>query len=244
MHDPIDHFLEPARQNGLLLVLPDEAWERLADSLEAIEVLSGAVLHESGVLPKHVYFPTTAVVSLLHALKDGTSAALALVGREGIVGISSFLGGGTIPCRAMVQNSGTAFRLHAGVLTTEFERAGSTMHLLLRYTQTLITQLAQTAVCNRHHSVEQQLCRWLLSSLDRLVGNELVMTQQTIAHTLGIRRGGISEVAGRLQEAGIIDYRRGRIQVLNRSGLEANVCECYGVVKLETERLLRSTPVF
>jgi CRP-like cAMP-binding protein len=224
----------------LLRVLPDEAWNRLSADFEPVQLEAGAVLHESAAVRGHVYFPTTAVVSLLYALKDGRSAALALVGFEGVVGISAFMGGGSAPSRAVVQGAGLAFRMRAEVLNAEFERAGPAMHLLLRYTQALITQMAQTAVCIRHHSVEQQLCRWLLLSLDRLPGQGLAMTQEAIAHTLGVRREGVSVAAGRLQEAGIISYRRGHIEVLRRSALEAMVCECYGVVRRETERLLPS----
>ena len=242
MPDSIAAPLHPSRQNGLLRALPDDAWKRLSDFLEPVQLPAGAVLHESAAVLQHVYFPTTAVVSLLYALKDGRSAELALVGFEGVVGIASYMGGGNTSSRAVVQSEGAAFRLPAEVLRQEFERAGPTMHLLLRYTQALITQMAQSTVCTRHHSVEQQLCRWMLLSLDRLAGNELAMTQEAIAHTLGVRREGVSVAAGRLQEAGIIGYRRGHIQVLNRSALEAMVCECYAVVKLETRRLLPPVP--
>jgi CRP-like cAMP-binding protein len=222
--------------------LPDDAWKRLSGFLVPVHLPAGTVLHESAAVLRHVYFPITAVVSLLYALKDGRSAELALVGFEGVVGIASYMGGGSMSSRAVVQTEGAAFRLPADVLRQEFERAGPTMHLLLRYTQALITQMAQSTVCIRHHSVEQQLCRWMLLSLDRLAGNELAMTQEAIAHTLGVRREGVSVAAGRLQEAGIIGYRRGHIQVLNRPALEAMVCECYAVVKLETERLLVPAP--
>lgn len=228
----------PARHNRLLRVLPDEVWGRLSAVIEPVSLAVGTVLHESEAIPEHVYFPTTAVVSLLYELKDGRSAELALVGFDGLVGIAAYLGGGSACSRAVVQCNGSGFRMPAAVLNAEFERGGPMMHLLLRYTQALITQTAQTAVCIRHHSVEQQLCRWMLLSLDRLPGQDLAMTQDAIAHTLGVRREGVSMAAGRLQEAGVISYRRGRIEILNRPALEAMVCECYAVVRRETERLL------
>ncbi|MED5618319.1 Crp/Fnr family transcriptional regulator [Ideonella sp. BN130291] len=231
-----------ASHNRLLQALPRDAWERLSPHLEPVELPLGAVLYESGVQLNHVYFPTTAIVSLLYMLADGASAEIAVVGFEGVVGISLFMGGGSTPSRAVVQSKGEALRLGAHVLKQEFELAGPTMHLLLRYTQALITQMAQTAVCNRHHSLEQQLCRWLLLSLDRLPGNELVMTQELIANMLGVRREGVTEAAGHLQDAGIISYRRGHITVLDRPALETHVCECYSVVKRETDRLLPATP--
>jgi CRP-like cAMP-binding protein len=198
----------------------------------------GEVLYESGVTLSHVYFPTTAIVSLLYVMEDGASAEIAVVGNEGIVGISLFMGGESTPSRAVVQSAGQGFRLKAQVLKEEFNRAGPVLHLLLRYTQALITQMAQTAVCNRHHSLDQQLCRWLLLSLDRLQGDELVMTQELIANMLGVRREGVTEAALKLQSAGLIRYARGRITVLDRAGLEQRTCECYAVVKKEYDRLL------
>jgi CRP-like cAMP-binding protein len=185
-----------------------------------------------------VYFPTTSIVSLLYVMADGASAEIAVVGNEGVIGVSLFMGGETTPSRAVVQSAGYAYRLSGQLLKEEFTRAGAMQHLLLRYTQALITQMAQTAVCNRHHSLDQQLCRWLLLSLDRLASNELVMTQELIANMLGVRREGVTEAAGRLQSAGLIEYRRGHITVINRAGLEARTCECYAVVKKESDRLL------
>jgi CRP-like cAMP-binding protein len=226
------------RQNHLLDALPADDYERLAPHLELIPMPLGNVLYESGVRLRHVYFPTTSIISLLYVMEDGASAEIAIVGNEGILGISLFMGGETTPSRAVVQSAGYAFRLKAELLKTEFGRFGATMHLLLRYTQALITQMAQTAVCNRHHSVDQQLCRWLLLSLDRLSSNELAMTQELIANMLGVRREGVTEAAGKLQDAGLIRYRRGRIIVLDRQGLEARSCECYHVVKTEFDRLL------
>lgn len=201
----------------------------------------GEVLYESGSRQRVVYFPTTAIVSLLYMLADGASAEIAVVGNEGIIGVSLFMGGETTPSRAVVQSAGYAYRLSGKVLKEEFTRGGAMQHLLLRYTQALLTQMAQTAVCNRHHSLDQQLCRWLLLSLDRLIGNELVMTQELIANMLGVRREGVTEAAGNLQDAGLIKYSRGRITVLDRTGLEARTCECYAVVKKEFDRLLPAT---
>ena len=201
----------------------------------------GEALYESGGRLQHVYFPTTSIVSLLYVMEDGASAEIAVVGNEGILGISLFMGGETTPSRAVVQSAGYGYRLRAQLLKQEFNRAGAVMHLLLRYTQALITQMAQTAVCNRHHTVDQQLCRWLLLSLDRLASNELVMTQELIANMLGVRREGVTEAAGKLQEAELIRYRRGRITVLDRPGLEARSYECYHVVKAEFDRLLPYT---
>jgi len=198
----------------------------------------GQALYESGSQLRYVYFPTTAIVSLLYVMEDGRSAEIAVVGNEGIVGVSLFMGGETTSSRAVVQSAGDAYRLKGRVLKQEFERAGPMQHLLLRYTQALLTQMAQTAVCNRHHSLDQQLCRWLLLSLDRLASDELTMTQELIANMLGVRREGVTEAAGNLQSAGLIHYRRGHITVLNRSGLEARVCECYHVVRKEFHRLL------
>ncbi len=225
-------------QNHLLEALPDEAFHRIAAHLESIPMKLGDVLYEPGVKLRHVYFPTTSIVSLLYVMEDGASAEIANVGNEGILGISLFMGGDTTPSRAVVQSAGHGYRLKAQLLKNEFGRFGPTMHLLLRYTQALITQMAQTAVCNRHHSVDQQLCRWLLLSLDRLASNELTMTQELIANMLGVRREGVTEAAGKLQSAGLIRYRRGRITVLDRHALEARACECYQVVKSELDRLL------
>ncbi len=225
-------------QNHLLDALPASDYERLASSLELIPMSLGDVLYESGGELRYVYFPTTSIVSLLYIMEDGASAEIAIVGNEGILGISLFMGGNTTPSRAVVQSAGHAFRLRADLLKTEFGRFGPTMHLLLRYTQALITQMAQTAVCNRHHSVDQQLCRWLLLSLDRLQSNELSMTQDLIAKMLGVRREGVTEAAGKLQRAGLISYQRGAITVLDRPGLESRCCECYQVVKTEFDRLL------
>ena len=226
------------RQNYLLAALPAAEWERLRGKLELTPMPLGHVLYESGSELRHVYFPTTSIVSLLYVMEDGASAEIAIVGNEGILGISLFMGGETTPSRAVVQGAGYGFRLKAQLLKEEFGRFGPMLHLLLRYTQALITQMAQTAVCNRHHSVDQQLCRWLLLSLDRLASNELAMTQELIANMLGVRREGVTEAAGKLQDAGLIRYRRGRITVLDRPGLEARACECYQVVKTEFDRLL------
>ena len=202
----------------------------------------GEALYESGGRQQHVYFPTTSLVSLLYVMENGASAEIAVVGNEGILGISLFMGGETTPSRAVVQGAGLGYRLKARLLKTEFKRAGPVMHLLLRYTQALITQMAQTSVCNRHHSLEQQLCRRLLFSLDRLPSQELLMTQELIANMLGVRREGVTEAAGKLQRAGLIKYSRGRITVLDRPGLEREVCECYAVVKKEYDRLLTGIP--
>ncbi len=229
-------------QNHLLDALPTADYERLTAHAELILMTLGDVLYEPGAKLRHVYFPTTAIVSLLYVMEDGASAEIAVVGNEGILGISLFMGGDTTPSRAIAQSAGHAFRVKADLLKSEFERFGATMHLLLRYTQALITQMSQTAVCNRHHSVDQQLCRWLLLSLDRLPSNELSMTQELIANMLGVRREGVTEAAGKLQHAGLIRYRRGRITVLDRPGLESRCCECYQVVKTETDRLLSYVP--
>jgi len=226
------------KQNHLLDALPANDFERLASHLELIPVGLGDVLYESGDKLQYVYFPTTSIFSLLYVMEDGASAEIAVVGNEGILGISLFMGGETTPSRAIVQSAGHAYRLRAALLKEEFARYGPAMHLLLRYTQALITQMAQTAVCNRHHSVDQQLCRWLLLSLDRLASNELSMTQELIANMLGVRREGVTEAAGKLQDAGLIRYHRGKIVVLDRPGLEARTCECYEVVKRELDRLL------
>lgn len=224
--------------NHLLDALPEGDFERLAPRLERVGLGLGEVLCEPGVRMRYVYFPTTSIVSLLYVLEDGASAEIAVVGNEGILGISLFMGGDTTPSRAVVQSAGEGYRLRAGLLKAEFNRFGPTMQLLLRYTQALITQMSQTAVCNRHHSVDQQLCRWLLLSLDRLSSNELSMTQELIANMLGVRREGVTEAAGKLQDAGLIRYRRGKITVTDRPGLEARTCECYAVVRAEFDRLL------
>ena len=226
------------KKNLLLAALPDAELKRWLPQLEWVELPLGHVLYESGKTLDHVYFPTTAIVSLLYVLENGASAEIAVVGNEGIVGVSLFMGGGSTPSRAVVQSAGQGYRLTAPAMTEEFNRAGPVLHLLLRYTQALITQLAQTAVCNRHHSLDQQLCRWLLLSLDRLQGSELVMTQELIANMLGVRREGVTEGALNLQHAGLIRYTRGRITVLDRPGLEKRTCECYAVVKKEYDRLL------
>ena len=225
------------KQNQLLAALPADEWERWQPELEPVDMKLGDVLYESGSTMTHVYFPTTAIVSLLYVMENGASAEIAVVGHEGIVGISLFMGGESTPSRAVVQSAGKGFRLSAQHIQEHFKRA-PVLHLLLRYTQALITQMAQTAVCNRHHSLDQQLCRWLLLSLDRLSGSELVMTQELIANMLGVRREGVTESATKLQKAGLIQYSRGRITVLDRSALEARSCECYGVVKREYDRLL------
>ena len=226
------------RSNQLLAALPDAESQRWLPHLEWIDMPLGQVLYESGRTLSHVYFPITSIVSLLYVMEDGASSEIAVVGKEGLVGISLFMGGESTPSRAVIQSAGQGFRLTSQVVKEEFNRAGPVMHLLLRYTQALITQMAQTAVCNRHHSLDQQLCRWLLLSLDRLQGNELVMTQGLIANMLGVRREGVTEGAVSLQEAGLIRYARGHITVLDRRGLEQRTCECYAVVKKEYDRLL------
>jgi CRP-like cAMP-binding protein len=226
------------KANHLLAALPDAEWQRWRDQLEPVEMPLGTVLYESGRTLGHAYFPTTAIVSLLYVMENGASAEIAVVGNEGIVGVSLFMGGGSTPSRGVVQSAGQGLRLRSQLMRDEFDRAGPVMHLLLRYTQALITQMAQTAVCNRHHSLHQQLCRWLLLSMDRLSGNELVMTQELIANMLGVRREGVTEAALELQKLGLIRYARGRITVLDRPGLEQRTCECYAVVKKEYDRLL------
>lgn len=226
------------RQNQLLAALPATEFERLLPQLELVAMPLGEALYEPGIRLHHVYFPTTSIVSLLYVMEDGASAEIAVVGNDGILGIALFMGGETTPSRAVVQSAGHGYRLKAHLLKREFSRAGPVLNLLLRYTQALITQMAQTAVCNRHHTVEQQLCRWLLLSLDRLQTNKLIMTQELIANMLGVRREGVTEAAGRLQHAGLIRYSRGRIEVLDRRELEAQACECYAVVKRESDRLL------
>jgi CRP-like cAMP-binding protein len=228
--------LTPAR-NHLLAALPREDFARLEPHLELVPLPLGWAVYESGGRQGYVYFPTTAIVSLLYVMADGDSAEIAVVGNDGLVGIALFMGGETTPSRAVVQSEGLGYRLKGLLLKGEFERGGELQHLLLRYTQALITQMAQTAVCNRHHAVEEQLCRWLLLSLDRLPSNELTMTQELIANMLGVRREGVTQAAGKLQEAGVIHYSRGKITVLDRPKLEALVCECYAVVRRETDRL-------
>jgi len=225
-------------ENHLLASLPDADLQRWLPQLERVEMPLGQVLYESGGTLSHVYFPTTAIVSLLYVMENGASAEIAVVGNEGIVGISLFMGGDSTSSRAVVQSAGLGLRLKAQAMKDDFNKAGPVLHLLLRYTQALITQMAQTAVCNRHHSLDQQLCRWLLLSLDRLQGNELVMTQELIANMLGVRREGVTEGALKLQQAGLIRYARGHISVLDRVGLQKRSCECYAVVKKEYDRLL------
>jgi len=225
------------RKNHLLAALPAAEWLRWKPQLKACDMPLGEVLYESGGTLSHVCFPTTAIISLLYVLENGASAEIAIVGNEGVVGIALFMGGESTPSRAVVQSAGKGFRLASATMKDEFKRA-PVLHLMLRYTQALITQMSQTAVCNRHHSLDQQLCRWLLLSLDRLAGDELAMTQELIANMLGVRREGVTEGALKLQKADLIRYSRGRIKVLDRAGLEARVCECYAVVKAEYDRLL------
>lgn len=225
-------------ENHLLSVSPEAERTRLAPHLVPVDMPLGHVVYESGDHLRFVYFPTTCIVSLLYVMEDGASAEIAILGNEGLIGIALFMGGETTPSRAIVQSAGAAFRLDAQVLKREFIRGGPVQRLLLRYTQALITQMAQTAVCNRHHSIDQQLCRWLLLSMDRLPSNELKMTQELIANMLGVRRSGVTEAALKLQDAGLIRYGHGHIQVLDRPGLEKRVCECYRVVKREFDRLL------
>lgn len=229
-HDP--------RQNRLLAALTAEESARLLPHLKLVTLPLGHALYESGSELRHVYFPTDSIVSLLYVMEDGASAEIAVVGNDGMIGIALFMGGETMPNRAVVQSAGHAYRLKGQLLKQEFNRAGEMQHLLLRYTQALLTQMAQTAVCNRHHSLDQQLCRWLLLSLDRLPSSELVMTQELIANMLGVRREGVTEAAGNLHSAGLIEYNRGHITILDRAGLEARACECYSVVRKEFDRLL------
>ena len=226
------------RHNRLLAALPAADYERLLPHLELMPLPLGLALYESGSVQGYEYFPADSIVSLLNVMENGSSAEIAVVGNEGMVGISLFMGGDTTPSRAVVQSAGYAYRVKASILKQEFALGGELQHLSLRYTQALITQMAQTAVCNRHHAVEQQLCRWLLLSLDRLPSNELTMTQELIANMLGVRREGVTGAAGKLQAAGLIHYSRGKITVLDRPKVEAQVCECYGVVKREYDRLL------
>ena len=226
--------------NRLLAALPDAELKRWLPHLEWSDIPLGLVLYESEKIEHFVYFPTSAIVSLLYVMENGDSAEIAVVGNDGMVGISLFTGGNSTPSRAVVQSAGAGLRMKAQFLKDEFDTSKPVLHLLLRYTQALITQMSQTAVCNRHHSLDEQFCRWLLLSLDRLPGNDLVMTQELIANMLGVRREGVTEAALKVQEAGLISYARGRIQVLDRLGLEKRSCECYAVVKKEYDRLLPS----
>ena len=226
-----------AQRNRILGALSGADWARLEGSLQPVPLALGTVIYESGMQLGYVYFPTTAIVSLLYVMADGASAEIAVVGNDGVVGIALFMGGESTPSRAVVQSAGEAYRMRSEVVKQEFIRGGDLQHLLLRYTQALITQMAQTAVCNRHHSIDQQLCRWLLMSLDRLEGDDLAMTQELIANMLGVRREGVTEAAGKLQVAGLIRYSRGHITVLDRAGIERRCCECYSVVKREADRL-------
>jgi len=225
-------------QNWLFKSLPMAEWERLTPHIQAFDMPLGLVLSESGDKMSHLYFPTTAIVSLLYGLENGSSAEIAVVGNEGCVGISLFMGGQSTLSSAVVQSAGKSYRINAQVIMREFDKAGALMHLFLRYTQALITQMSQTAVCNRHHTLDQQFCRWLLLSLDRLTSNELVMTQELIANMLGVRREGVTEAALKVQKAGLISYARGHIKIIDRPGLERRTCECYQVVKTEYDRLL------
>lgn len=230
------------KQNCLLAALPDEEYERLLPSLELVPLPLGWAVYEAGGQMGYLYFPTTAIISLLYVMEDGSSAEIAVTGNDGLIGIALFMGGESTPSRAVVQSAGYGYRLRASVFKSEFALGHTLQHLALRFTQGLITQMSQTAVCNRHHSVEQQLCRWLLLSLDRLPSNELTMTQELIANMLGVRREGVTEAAGKLQAAGLINYSRGHITVLDRPKLEKRVCECYAVVKKEMDRLLPYKP--
>jgi len=229
---------ESPKQNHILAALPEPDYARLLPEMEPIAMPLGWVVYESGGHLGYVYFPTTAIVSLLYVMESGASAEIAIAGNEALVGVSLFMGGESTPSRAVVQSAGAAYRIRAGILKKEFALGGDVQHLALRYTLALITQMSQTAVCNRHHSVDQQLCRWLLLSMDRLPGNELHMTQELIANMLGVRREGVTEAAGKLQAAGLIHYSRGKITVLDRKRIEERACECYGVVKKEFDRLL------
>ena len=237
------HSHHEPRDNGLLAALPPADLVRLSGFLERVPMPLGQMLYEPGDLLQHAFFPTTSIISLHYVTESGASAETAGVGREGVVGVSLFMGGNTTPSSAVVQTSGHAFRLESRVLKQEFDRSGPLQDLLLRYTQALLTQVFQNAACNRHHSVEQQLCRWLLVTLDRVPSGKLVMTQELVASMLGVRREGVTEAAGNLQRAGIISYRRGHISVLQRAGLESRVCECYGTVKTEVDRLLADSRI-
>lgn len=235
----IDTHCSP-KKNHLLTALPDTEYQRIFPHLELVEMSLGKVLYESGEKLLYVYFPMDCIISLLYVMENGASAEIAVVGFEGVVGIALFMGGQTMPNRAVVQSAGYCYRIRQQLFMQEFNRHGALLHKLLNYTQALITQMSQTAVCNRHHSVDQQLCRWLLLSLDRLPSNELAMTQELIANMLGVRREGVTEAAGKLQQADLIQYSRGHIIVLDRKGLEERVCECYQVVKKEFDRILHS----
>lgn len=230
--------IEIKDQNWLFRSIPEDAWQRLFPHIEAFDMPLGLVLSESGAKNSHLYFPTTAIVSLLYNLENGSSAEIAVIGNEGCAGVSIFMGGNSSITTAVVQSAGKSYRIKANTIMEEFNKSGAVMHLLLRYTQALITQMTQTAVCNRHHNLDQQFCRWLLLSLDRLQSNELVMTQELIANMLGVRREGVTEAALKVQKAGLIKYSRGRITILDRLGLEKRTCECYQVVKTECDRLL------
>ncbi|WP_293005025.1 Crp/Fnr family transcriptional regulator [Nitrosomonas sp.] len=225
-------------KNHLLASLPETEYDRIFPHLELFQMPLGEVIYESGEKLHYIYFPTDCIISLLYVMENGASAEIAVVGFEGAVGVALFMGGQTMPNRAVVQSAGYCYRIRQKQFMQEFDRHGALLHKLLKYTQALITQMAQTAVCNRHHSVDQQLCRWLLLSLDRLSSNELAMTQELIANMLGVRREGVTQAAGKLQEAGLIHYSRGHITVIDRKGLEARVCECYEVVRKEFERIL------
>jgi CRP-like cAMP-binding protein len=238
----LEILLPHPQQNHILAALPLAARERLLPQLKLVTLPLGSVLYEAGDAQRYIYFPVDSIVSLLYVLKDGASAEIAVVGNDGAIGVALFMGGETTTNRAIVQSAGSAYRLTRARLKQEFERHGEMLHTLLRYTQALITQMAQTAVCNRHHSVDQQLCRWLLLSLDRLASNKLIMTQELIANMLGVRREGVTEAAGKLQQLGVIQYVRGKITVLDRAGLESLCCECYQVVKTETDRLMPRPP--
>lgn len=231
------------RENALLAALPESIWPRWQEELKRVDLPLGLALYESGCRQTHVYFPVTAIVSLLTTLTDGRTAEVAIAGREGLVGVALFMGGDSMPSRAVVRSAGYGYRVSAAFIKEHFDDCAPVTHLLLRYTQALITQMAQTAICNRHHSVDEQLCRWLLFSLDRLSGDEVVMTQELIANMLGVRREGVTEAASKLQAAGLIRYARGRISVLDRPGLEQRSCECYAVVKKEYDRLCPARPV-
>lgn len=235
--------LDNPKQNQLLNFLSPEEYEHLLPNLERVELALGHVIYEAGEPLRHVYFPTTCIVSLLYVLESGASAEIAVVGNDGLVSVALFMGGDTMPNRAVVQSAGYAYRIKRQQVMQEYNRHGDMLHLILLYTQSLITQMAQTAVCNRHHTIDQQLCRWLLISLDRLPSNQLKMTQELIANMLGVRRESVTEAAGRLQEAGLIEYSRGLITVIDRQGLEDRVCECYQVVKTESKRLLAYCPI-
>lgn len=239
---PLLAIARPQHENRLLKALPDDAQKRISPHLELVELALGAILHETDRPLNHVYFPISAITSMLYVTENGASAQTAMVGREGMLGVSLVMGCKTWPGRAMVQNAGCAYRLPAAVLTEEFEHTPAVAPTLLRYIQSLITQIAQTAVCNRHHSIEQQLCRWLLTTMDRLAGDDIYITQELISQMIGVRREGVTEAAGKLQRQGMISLGRGHITVVDRAALERHACECYGVVRCETERLMQGRP--